>query len=179
MGGKHENTLLAALRHQHLIAVGFQNGEADGADVQHILQPQLARQLVQAIPANERQTKVTGTDPVTRSAERMLGNFPVIGELFKTDKLDEEGNPIVYTVVESWDNEDWIPTYGPVTTIAGQIPTYETTVTNTYRWTGSVELPGTGGMGTPIYILCGSALMFAPLVYGFRLRRRYGRRSKE
>ena len=56
--------------------------------------PQLARQLVQAIPANERQTKVTGTDPVTRSAERMLGNFPVIGELFKTDKLDEEGNPI-------------------------------------------------------------------------------------
>ena len=93
--------------------------------------------------------------------------------------LDEEGNPIVYTVVESWDNADWIPVYGPITTISGNTPTYETTVTNTYRWTGSVELPGTGGIGTPIYILCGLVLVFGPLVYGFSLRRRYGRRSKQ
>ncbi len=55
--------------------------------------PQLARQLAQAIPANERETKVTGTDAITRSAERMLGNLPVVGQFFKTDKLDEQGDP--------------------------------------------------------------------------------------
>lgn len=93
--------------------------------------------------------------------------------------LDEAGNPIVYTVTESWDNADWIPIYGPVTTLDGEIPTYETTVTNTYRWTGSYELPGTGGVGTLLYILCGLTLVFGPLVYGFRLRRRYERRSKQ
>ena len=42
----------------------------------------------------------------------------------------------------------------------------------------SYELPATGGVGTPIYILCGLALMVGPLVYGFSLRRRYERRSK-
>ena len=55
--------------------------------------PQLARQLAQAIPANEQETKVTGSDAVTRSAERMVGNLPIVGQFFKTDKLDEEGNP--------------------------------------------------------------------------------------
>lgn len=90
--------------------------------------------------------------------------------------LDDEGNPIVYTVVESWDNADWIPIYAPVTATDGDIPTYETTVTNTYRWTGSYELPSTGGIGTIIYILCGLILVLGPFVYGFNLRRRYGRR---
>jgi hypothetical protein len=92
--------------------------------------------------------------------------------------LDEEDNPIVYTVEESWDNSDWIPSYGPVTAIGGEIPTYETTITNSYRWTGSYELPGTGGIGTIIYILCGLILVLGPLVYGFSLRRRYERKSK-
>lgn len=92
--------------------------------------------------------------------------------------LDEEDNPIVYTVEESWDNSDWIPSYGPVTAIGGEIPTYEITITNSYRWTGSYELPGTGGIGTIIYILCGLILVLGPLVYGFSLRRRYERRSK-
>ena len=40
-----------------------------------------------------------------------------------------------------------------------------------------VDLPATGGLGTPIYILCGLTLVFGPLVYGFSLRRRYERRS--
>ena len=39
-----------------------------------------------------------------------------------------------------------------------------------------VELPATGGIGTPMYILCGLTLVVVPLVYGFSLRRRYGRR---
>lgn len=39
-------------------------------------------------------------------------------------------------------------------------------------------LPSTGGIGTPLYILCGLALVLAPIVYSFSLRRRYERRSK-
>ena len=43
----------------------------------------------------------------------------------------------------------------------------------------NVILPATGGIGTPIYILCGLALVIGPLVYGFSLRRRYGRRFEQ
>lgn len=41
------------------------------------------------------------------------------------------------------------------------------------------ELPATGGIGTPLYILGGVILMFTPFVYGFRLRRRYERRPEK
>lgn len=41
------------------------------------------------------------------------------------------------------------------------------------------ELPSTGGMGMPLYILCGLMLILAPLVYGFSLRRKYERRSQK
>ena len=40
-------------------------------------------------------------------------------------------------------------------------------------------LPATGGIGTPIYMLCGLMLTLGPLVYGFSLRRRYERRSRK
>ena len=92
--------------------------------------------------------------------------------------LDEAGNPIVYTVKETWDNIDWIPVYGPVTATGGSIPTYETTVTNTYRWTGDYELPSTGGPGQFIFILCGLILTLAPLVYGLNLRRRHRKEAR-
>ena len=42
-----------------------------------------------------------------------------------------------------------------------------------------VILPATGGVGYAPYILCGLTLVVGPLVYGFSLRRRYGRRSKQ
>ena len=93
--------------------------------------------------------------------------------------VDEEGVPITYTVVETWNNNDWIPIYGPVNSTGGTIPTYTTTVTNSYRWIGSYELPGTGGIGYPIYILCGLTLMLAPLVYGLGLRRRQRKGARE
>ena len=86
---------------------------------------------------------------------------------------DGNGNPIAYTVLESWDTDDWIPIYGEVTTISGRVPTYETTVTNRYRWTNAFELPSTGGIGYPLLILIGVILVTAPFVYGFRMRRRY------
>lgn len=87
--------------------------------------------------------------------------------------LDDEGNPIVYTVEESWETDDWTPVYGLVTSTGGNIPTYETTITNVYSWTGSFELPSTGGIGYSIYILGGLMLTLAPLVYGLSMRRRY------
>lgn len=40
-------------------------------------------------------------------------------------------------------------------------------------------LPSTGGIGTSLYILFGLALVLAPIVYCFSLRRRYERRSKQ
>ena len=91
---------------------------------------------------------------------------------------DDNGVPITYTVVETWKTNDWIPVYGEVTSTGGKTPTYAITITNVYRWTESCELPGTGGIGTHIYILCGLALTLGPLVYGFSLRRRYERRLK-
>ena len=90
--------------------------------------------------------------------------------------VDGAGQIITYTVLETWDTIDWIPVYSEVTSSGGKNPTYSVTITNVYRWTGSYELPGTGGIGTPIYILCGLVLTVGPLVYGFSLRRRYKRR---
>ena len=40
-------------------------------------------------------------------------------------------------------------------------------------------LPATGGVGIPVYILCGLTLMSAPLVYGFRLRRRSRKEARK
>lgn len=47
------------------------------------------------------------------------------------------------------------------------------------NYPANVELPSTGGVGTYIYILCGLSLVIGPLVYGFCLRRRYGRRFRK
>lgn len=85
---------------------------------------------------------------------------------------DDEGNLIKYTVEESWDNEDWMPSYGEVITVDGEIPTYEVTVTNSYRWGHGYELPSTGGPGTIILLLCGLAIMAGALVCGCILRRK-------
>ena len=92
--------------------------------------------------------------------------------------LDDDGNPITYTVVETWDTGDWIPIYSQATASGGRIPTYSITVTNRYRWTGNYELPETGGNGNTLSVLFGLILVIGPFVYGFSLRRRYGRRSK-
>ena len=94
--------------------------------------------------------------------------------------LNAEGNPVVYTVAEAWDTDDWITDYGEIYTISGgQYPTYETTVSNHYRWADAFELPSTGGIGIPLYILCGLILVSAPLVYGLGLRRRYRKEAKK
>ena len=59
-----------------------------------------------------------------------------------------------------------------------RIPFEKVRVIHAVNYPANVELPATGGIGTHLYILCGLILVTGPLVYGFRLRRRYERRSK-
>ena len=61
---------------------------------------------------------------------------------------------------------------------AVRIPFEQIGLIDIANYPANVELPATGGIGPPIYILCGLVLVLGPLVYGFSLRRRYGRRSK-
>ena len=60
-----------------------------------------------------------------------------------------------------------------------RIPYEEIGTIGIVNYPANVELPATGGIGTPIFILCGLTLVTGPLVYGFSLRRRYGRRPQQ
>ena len=117
-----------------------------------------------------------GVDTGRSEIINLKGNWTV--EFKGLPYLDDNDEPIVYTVVEVWETADWIPVYEPVTASGGKIPTYSVTIVNVYRWTGDYELPSTGGIGKNLYILFGLILVIGPFVYGFSLRRRYERRSK-
>ena len=56
--------------------------------------------------------------------------------------------------------------------VAGEYNTGNQLLTLTVRNLRGYALPATGGVGTPIYMLCGLALMLGPLVYGVILKRR-------
>ena len=58
---------------------------------------------------------------------------------------------------------------------AVRIPFGKSGQINIANYPVDVILPATGGIGKHIYILCGLTLVLGPLVYGFGLRRRYGR----
>ena len=87
---------------------------------------------------------------------------------------DADGQTITYTVEESWETEDWTPVYGEVITVkkAGQTPTYETTVTNSYKWGHGYLLPETGGPGTILLLLCGLVTMMGAAACIYKLRRK-------
>lgn len=53
--------------------------------------PALTRQLAQTIPENKQQTFANNEDPVYRNLEQAAGSIPVVGQFFKTDKIDEWG----------------------------------------------------------------------------------------
>ena len=91
---------------------------------------------------------------------------------------DEDGIVIQYTIEETWYSKDWLPEYGPIQASGGSTPTYETTVTNVYRWGHGVELPATGTNARMLYMLCGSGIMLLTLVYGTVSRRKRERRMK-
>lgn len=87
---------------------------------------------------------------------------------------DDVGNVISYSVEERWDNDDWIPEYGPVEVSGGtDPPTYTTTITNKYRWgMGGPELPSTGTAGRTLYQLCGGSIILLTLACAIVLRRK-------
>ena len=88
-----------------------------------------------------------------------------------------DGEIISYTVEESWNTPDWIPSYGEVSSSGSSPPTYSTTITNLYRWgQGGPALPSTGTQARMLYILCGAGIMLVSLVYGFILRRKRRKR---
>ena len=88
---------------------------------------------------------------------------------------DESGNVIHYSVVEVWEKERWVTSYGEIATDGGSPPNYSTTLVNKYH-PGGPELPSTGSAGRLMYMLCGSAMMLGSLVYGIGSRRRRERR---
>ena len=60
-----------------------------------------------------------------------------------------------------------------------RIPDEQSGQMDIVNYPSTVVLPATGGIGTPMYLLCGLILILGPLGYGFSLRRKYGRRSKQ
>ena len=63
--------------------------------------------------------------------------------------------------------------------ITGEYVTGNKTLSITVENLRGYALPSTGGTGLLLYMLCGLTLVIAPLIYGFSLRRKYGRRSKQ
>ena len=90
---------------------------------------------------------------------------------------DASGNVIQYTVDEVWEKERWSTAYGEITTSGNSPPVYSTVITNTYHL-GGPERPSTGSAARLMYILCGSGIMLASLVYGIGSRRKRERRFK-
>lgn len=91
---------------------------------------------------------------------------------------DSNGDVIQYSIEESWTNDDWLAEYGPINSSGGTVPTYNTTLTNIYRWGRGVELPSTGTSARSLFILCGSSIMLFSLVYGFVARCKRERRGQ-
>ena len=90
---------------------------------------------------------------------------------------DEAGNVIQYTVDEVWEKAKWSTSYGDVQVMNGSPPTYSVVITNTYH-PGGPELPSTGSPARLMYVLYGTGIMLASLVYGIWSRRKRERRMK-
>ena len=90
---------------------------------------------------------------------------------------DADGNVIVYTVEEATKFDIWRPTYGPVTTLSGNPPTYGTHITNVHASAGGPMLPGTGSAARMIFVLCGAGILLATLVYALISKHNRGMRE--
>ncbi len=91
---------------------------------------------------------------------------------------DDNGVEIVYSIEEVWSSDDWETFYGEIVRTDGDIPAYEATVTNVYRFGHGYELPSTGGRGQTVWILSGLAIMLSSLVFEYIIRRNSGRRAR-
>jgi uncharacterized repeat protein (TIGR02543 family) len=63
--------------------------------------------------------------------------------------------------------------------VSGEYITGDQLLTLTVKNLRGYALPSTGGIGALPYMLCGLILVLSPLAYGFSLRRKYERRSKD
>lgn len=82
--------------------------------------------------------------------------------------VDNNNNIISYTIEESWDTDDWIFEYGDIIAVEGKTITYETVLTNIYKWGNGYELPSTGGSGPIIWVIIGGTLISISVI-GFIL----------
>ena len=89
-------------------------------------------------------------------------------------KLIPTENTISFTFCDSGGNASEHPN-----AVIGEYITGNKTLSLTVENLKGYALPATGGTGIYVYILCGLALVLGPFVYGFRLRRRCERRSKQ
>jgi LPXTG-motif cell wall-anchored protein len=89
-------------------------------------------------------------------------------------KLIPAKNAVSFTFCDAEGNVSGIPRG-----ITGEYNTGNKILSITVENIRGYALPSTGGIGTHLYILCGLILVLGPIVYGFSLRREYGRRSKK
>ena len=87
-------------------------------------------------------------------------------------KLIPEENSISFAFCDAQGNVSEIPSG-----ITAEYVTANKILSLTVENLRGYALPSTGGNGKLLYILCGLILLLGPFVYGFGLRRRYGRRS--
>ena len=105
--------------------------------------------------------------------ERPPGGYSIITkEIFF--KLIPSENTVSFAFCDSAGNISESPSG-----VTGEYVTGNKILSLTVENLRGYALPSTGGSGILLYILCGLILVFGPFVYGFSLRRRYGRRFKQ
>ncbi len=88
-------------------------------------------------------------------------------------KLIPANNTVSFSFCDAYGNTSETPSG-----INAEYYTGNKTLTLTVENLRGYALPSTGGSGTFIYMICGLILVLGPFVYGFSLRRRNKRRSK-
>lgn len=91
---------------------------------------------------------------------------------------DENGEIIVYSVIEQWEMEGWEVLYGEMDYTPGAPGQYSTTIINRSMAGQGKELPTTGGRGSVPYVIVGLAIMFTTAFGGYVLRRKRERRGR-
>ena len=89
---------------------------------------------------------------------------------------DADGNVIIYSVKEVQMRDQWMVSYGDLSSTGSSPPNYSVTVTNTYRTAGPI-LPSTGSSARMTYMLCGAGIMLVSLIYIITFKRRRERRT--
>ena len=92
---------------------------------------------------------------------------------------DDNGNTIIYSVQEEFNESGWEIVYGDMNHVAGTPGSYNTLITNRNNAGYGVELPSTGSYGYPPWLVSGYVLMLGSLLTGCILRHKRERRKKK